>query len=115
MAVFKGASSLLVDSQHSDRNAVRGNWTWVQLDFTTFAPNIASAGDESCVQSGKRSPPAEARRDVLQDRLDHVCGVVDAELVGYGEQQRIGLSDGLIRLELRDESIKSLLPGPSNE
>jgi len=33
MAVFKCASSLLVDSQGSDRKAVRGNWTWVQPDL----------------------------------------------------------------------------------
>ena len=37
-----------------------------------------------------RSAPAELRRDVLQDALDRVGVVVDAELVGHGEQQRVG-------------------------
>ena len=45
-----------------------------------------------------RSAPAQRRRDVLQDRLDDMGVVVDAELVGHGEQQRVGLGDGLVLL-----------------
>ena len=31
-----------------------------------------------------------------QDGLDHVRVVVDAELIGHGQQQRVGLGDGLV-------------------
>ena len=52
------------------------------------------------------SPPAEPRRDVLQDRLDDMRVVVDAELVGHRQQQRVGLGDGLVLLELLDEHVR---------
>ena len=52
------------------------------------------------------SPPAEPRRDVLQDRLDDVGVVVDAELVRHGQQHGIGFRDGLVALELRNELIR---------
>ena len=42
------------------------------------------------------SAPAERGGDVLQDRLDDVRVVVDAELVGDGQEQRVGLRDGLV-------------------
>jgi tRNA (mo5U34)-methyltransferase len=40
-----------------------------------------------------RSPPPHARRDVFEHCLDLVR-VVDAELVGHGQRQRVGLGDG---------------------
>ena len=40
-----------------------------------------------------------------QDRLDDVGVVVDAELVGHGEQQRVGLGDGLVLVELLDQRV----------
>ena len=52
------------------------------------------------------SAPAESRRDVLQDRLDDVDVVIDAELVRHGQQQRVGLGDGFVRLELLDENVR---------
>ena len=52
------------------------------------------------------SPPAERRRDVLQDRLDDVGVVVDAELVRHGQQQGIGFGDRLVLLELLDQLIR---------
>ena len=42
---------------------------------------------------------------MLQDRLDDMGVVVDAELVGHGEEQRVGLGDGLVRLQLLDEHV----------
>ena len=54
-----------------------------------------------CVSSGgprRAFPPPQARRDVLQDRLDDVGVVVDAELIGHGQQQRVGLGDGFVLL-----------------
>ena len=42
---------------------------------------------------------------MLQDHLDHVRVVGDAELVGDGEQHRVGLGDGLVLGQLLDESI----------
>src|SRR5690349_15538352 len=51
------------------------------------------------------SPPAERRRDLGQDRLDDMGIVGDAELVGDGEEQRIGLSDRFVLLELLDEHL----------
>src|SRR5579862_638364 len=49
------------------------------------------------------SPPAQRRCDVLQYRLDHMRVVVDAELIGHREQQRIGFRDRLVLLELFDQ------------
>ena len=60
--------------------------------------------------SGRRWPltplasaPAQPGRDMLQDRLDDVGVVVDAELVRHGQQHCIGFRDGLVALELRNE------------
>jgi len=52
------------------------------------------------------SAPTERRGDVRQDRLDHVRIVGDAQLIGDREQQRIGLGDGLILLELLDQNLR---------
>ena len=51
------------------------------------------------------SPPSERRRDVGQDRFDHMGVVVDAELVGDGQQQRVGLGDRFVLLQLLDQDI----------
>ena len=51
-------------------------------------------------------PPAEAGRDVLEDRLDDVGVVVDAELVGHGQEQRVGLGDGFVLLQLIDQDVR---------
>jgi hypothetical protein len=32
------------------------------------------------------SPPAQSGRDVGEDGLDHVSVVLDAELIGYGQE-----------------------------
>ena len=42
---------------------------------------------------------------MLEDRLDDVSVVVDPELIGNGEEQRVCFGDGLVHLELRDEGI----------
>ena len=41
-----------------------------------------------------------------QDRLDDMSVVVDAELIGHGQQQRVRLGDGFVRLELFDQCIR---------
>ena len=48
---------------------------------------------------------SQTRRDVREDRLDDVGVVVDAKLVGHGEQQRVGLGDRFVFLELLDQHI----------
>ena len=52
------------------------------------------------------SAPAERGGDVFQDRLDHVRVVVDAELVGDGQQQRVGLRDGLVLRRFFNEDVR---------
>ena len=52
-----------------------------------------------------RSAPAEGGRDVPQDGLEDVGVVVDAELVGDREEQRVRLRDRLVGLELGDQSV----------
>ncbi len=52
------------------------------------------------------SPPAKRGRDVSQDGFDHVGVVGDAELIGHGQQQGVGLGDGFVRLELFDQCIR---------
>jgi hypothetical protein len=42
---------------------------------------------------------------MLLDRRDDVSVVVDAELIGHGQQQRVGLRDSLVLSELRDENV----------
>jgi hypothetical protein len=39
---------------------------------------------------------------VFQDHLDDVSVVVNAELVGHRQEQRVGLGDGFVLLELLD-------------
>jgi hypothetical protein len=52
------------------------------------------------------SAPAERGGDVLQDRLDDVRVVIDAELVGDGQEQRVGLRDGLVLRQFFNEDIR---------
>src|SRR6185437_10076418 len=54
-------------------------------------------------QNASPSAPAERRGDLGQDRLDDMGVVGDPELIGYGEQQRIGLGDGLVLFQLLDQ------------
>jgi len=51
------------------------------------------------------SAPAQSRRHVGQDGLDDVGVVIDAELVGHGQEQRVGLGDGLVLGQLLDEDV----------
>ena len=60
----------------------------------------------STMPGSRVSPPPQARRDVLQDRLDDVGVVVDAELIGYGEKHRVGLGDRLILRKLLDQHVR---------
>ena len=50
--------------------------------------------------------PAEPRRHVLQDALDRVGVVLDAELVRDREQQRVGRLDRRVPCELLDEDVR---------
>jgi len=43
---------------------------------------------------------------MLEDRLDDVGVVVDPELVGHGQQQRVGFRDAFVLLELLDEDVR---------
>jgi hypothetical protein len=44
----------------------------------------------------RSSAPAELRRDVAQERIEDVGAVVDTELIGDRQQQRVGGGDRLI-------------------
>ena len=46
------------------------------------------------------------RCDVGQNRFDHMRVVGDAQLVGDGKQQRVGLGDGFVFPELLDEYVR---------
>ncbi len=53
-----------------------------------------------------------------QNRFDHVCVVGNAQLIGDGQQQRVGLSDSFVLPELLDQdmrlgSITAAEDGPS--
>ncbi len=50
-------------------------------------------------------PPTQAQGYVLEDRLDGMGVVVDAELIGDGEQEGVGGGDRLVLLELGDEGV----------
>jgi len=43
---------------------------------------------------------------MFQDGLNHVCIVVDAELVGHGQEQHVCLGDGFVLLELFDQNVR---------
>src|SRR6202021_4260979 len=48
------------------------------------------------------SPPTHRGRDGGEDGLDHVSVVLDAELIGYGQEQGVGFSDRLISFQFLD-------------
>ena len=50
-------------------------------------------------------PPPELGCDVLEDALDDVGVVVDAELVRHGQEQRVGGGDRLVLGQLADEQV----------
>ena len=55
---------------------------------------------------GRSSAPPQGGRDVGQDRFDHMRVVGNAQLVGDGQQQRVGFSDGFVLPELLDQHIR---------
>src|SRR3984957_11871262 len=50
--------------------------------------------------------PPQGGSDVGQDRFDHMRVVSNAQLVGDGQQQRVGLGDRLVFPELLDQYIR---------
>ena len=56
--------------------------------------------------NGLSSTPAKGGRDLGKDRLDDVRIVVDTELIGHGQEQRVGFRDGLVRRQLLYQSIR---------
>src|SRR5690349_19081911 len=68
------------------------------------AGDLAAARDWSCWSPAGLSP-AECGCYVGEDAVDDVGVVVDAELVGHGEQQRIGGCDRFVLLELLDQHV----------
>src|SRR3990170_2060227 len=58
------------------------------------------------VNPARSSAPAERRRDLLQDALDGVRVVIDAELVGNGQEQGICRRDRRVLGELPDEGLR---------
>src|SRR4029079_2196815 len=52
------------------------------------------------------SAPAEGRGDKVQNRLDHVYVVVDAELIGDVQEQRVSLCDVFVLREFFDEDLR---------
>jgi MFS family permease len=50
--------------------------------------------------------PAESWRHVSENAVDDVRVVVNPELIGDGQQQRVGGGDPLVPLELRDELVR---------
>src|SRR5690606_37386283 len=58
---------------------------------------------KSSFRSG--SAPAECRGNVFQDRLDDMSAIVHAELVGDGEEQRVGFGNGFVLTQLFNENL----------
>ena len=52
------------------------------------------------------SAPAQRRGDVGEKRLDDMRIVGDAQLIGDGDKQRVGLCDGIILLQQFDQGIR---------
>lgn len=59
---------------------------------------IAATPLWSTVERGVFLSPAEGRGDVLEDAFQHVRVVLHAELVGHGQQQRIGFGYRFVSL-----------------
>src|SRR3954452_16545721 len=57
----------------------------------------------AAASAGSVSPPAELGCDVAQQGVDDVRVVVDAELVGDGEQEGVGRRDRLVLRQLFDQ------------
>ena len=57
-------------------------------------------------ETAAASAPAQAGGDMLEDRLDDVGVVVDTELIGDGQEQRVSLGDGFVFRELLDEDVR---------
>jgi len=60
-------------------------------------PRSAARSRDSC------SAPAELGRHVAKDRLDHVRVVVDAQLVGHGQEEGVRGGNGRVVLQLPDQ------------
>src|SRR5690606_1273006 len=58
-----------------------------------------------------RSPPAERRSDVREDRLYNMGIIVDPELVGDREQQRVGLGNGFVLFQFFNQNIRLICIG----
>src|SRR4051812_36638572 len=54
----------------------------------------------------RRGAPADRRRDVVDDRPQQPGVVLHPELVGHGEQQRVGLSDRGVAAELLGDDVR---------
>src|ERR1700722_12678385 len=52
------------------------------------------------------SPPPHRGSNLGQDRFDHMGVVGNAELVGDGQEQRIGFRNGLVLFELFDQHVR---------
>jgi hypothetical protein len=83
-------------------NSVRLRIDLVTSFLEAHRPDVLCLQEIKCIEDNfpagafnKLRQPS-AGRDMLQDRLDDVGIVVDAELVRHGQQQRIGLGDRLV-------------------
>src|SRR3984885_5415193 len=54
-------------------------------------------------RSSRGSSPAQSGRNVGEDGLDHVSVVLNAELIGYGQEEGVGFSDRLILFQFLDQ------------
>src|SRR6202171_5331263 len=60
----------------------------------------------SQIWSAASSAPPQGGSDVGQNRFDHMRVVGNAQLVGDGQQQRVGLGDSFVFPELLDEYVR---------
>ena len=70
-------------------------WPTVTADRVGPA-SLAARSGHGCRSAQLNSAPAKLRRNIAQDRIDDVGAVVDTELIGDGQQERVGGSDRLI-------------------
>ena len=66
---------------------------------------VMALRNELDLEVRRRSAPSEFRRDVLEDALDRVRVVVDAERVRHGEKQCVGSGDRFVGREFFDEHV----------
>ena len=80
-------------------------------------PNLARLSGGSCEDAadlaarqrqvaGVWSAPVERRSDLGQDGADDMGVVINAELVGHCEQERVGLGDRLVSSQFLDELVR---------